>query len=109
MFREIAQRGERAANVYALLAQPSPKLDLANLETAADEAMQRAPSTYDSHPPPLQRIAWAERYGGAEPDRYLAPAGALLEGRDRLDEQMSEELEGRMRAYLAAVQPAPAS
>jgi Zn-dependent protease with chaperone function len=109
VFSEIAQTGQRAANVYALLAQPSAKLDLPRLETAAEEAMQRAPSRYDSHPPPVLRIAWAERYRGEEPDRYASPAAALLNGRDCLDQQMSEELEGRMRAYLGAVQPAPAA
>jgi Zn-dependent protease with chaperone function len=97
--QEVVDAGRPLPNLYQYRPQSSG-ISEGDLASAIDEEMTRAPSAYDSHPSPRQRIAWAEALAV---ERGAQPGGdesiwALFDGREELERAMTAEVREQIYA-----------
>ena len=95
----LAQKhGQTVPNIFAVADMPAGRTSDVN------DAMHRAPSEYDSHPPPADRIAWVRALGarGAAPAADdTADAWELFDGREDLECAVTDKL--RVQLALAGI------
>lgn len=98
--------GERAlANLYRY--QPAAAVDEAAVASALGEALNAAPSPYDSHPRPADRIAWVSGIAGdAAGPEDGAPAWALFEDREAVERLMTAEVRANVARNNGVTIPA---
>ena len=111
--KEVIEKKQALANLYRY--QPEASATEADITAAIDEAMKAEPSVYDSHPAPMDRIAWVHRLAtpnaeySADDDR---PVWSLFEDRDLLERRMTEEVRRRVQENhgvdIAGEEPAAA-
>jgi Zn-dependent protease with chaperone function len=86
-----------------------------DLEKRIEQALAREPDPLDSHPAPNQRFAWVSRLpepvDAAGPEA-AAPAWSLLEGRTRIEEDMTRIVRGNVEQrhevkFASTPEPAP--
>jgi len=91
--------GRRALpNLYQYRPEPG-RVPEAELAAAVEAELARAPSAYDSHPAPRQRLEWATALAVArevapEDD---APIWELFDGREEIERAMTAEVRERIR------------
>lgn len=108
---EIVPSKQPLINVYTFA--PSKAVDAKKLDEAIEEAMGRPASPYDSHPPPVDRIAWVTKLAAEGPpatDDDSRDAWSLLESREALERRMTNEVRARLalRGVKVAGAPPPA-
>jgi len=106
---EVVPAKQPLANVYAFV--PKEAVDSKKVEEAVEKAMGRPASPYDSHPRPVDRIAWVTKIaaaGPAESPEDLEEAWSLLAERESIEKQMTDEVRVRLARRGIAVQAAPA-
>jgi Zn-dependent protease with chaperone function len=112
--KEVVEGQKPLANLYAFA--PSVAVVTSQVDEAMNEAMNREPSPYDSHPRPVDRIAWVRALGVSMPvdDAARAPAWGLFSNREALERRMTDEIRGNLainglvvHAEAAPVEPAP--
>jgi Zn-dependent protease with chaperone function len=94
---EVVPAKQPLANVYAFV--PKEAVDAKKVEEAVEKAMSRPASPYDSHPRPVDRIAWVTKLaaeGPAESPEDAEDAWTLLAEREVLEKQMTEEVRVRL-------------
>ena len=94
---EVVPAKTPVANLYAFV--PKASVDPKTVEEAAGEAMARPASPYDSHPRPVDRIAWVTKIAAAGPpqdERDASEAWSLLTGREALEKKMTDEVRTRL-------------
>jgi Zn-dependent protease with chaperone function len=110
---EVVPAQQPLANVYAFV--PKIGADPKKVEEAMEKAMSGPASPYDSHPRPVDRIAWVTKLAAAGPpetDEDAGEAWGLLVQREALEKRMTDEVRirlGRRGITLRAeaVQPRP--
>lgn len=87
-------------NLYRHKAADAP--DATELEDEVDEALDRAPSPYDSHPAPKERFELVRRLDAPTPENEdsEAKAWSVFEGRRALEQQLTAELVDRVRTAI---------
>jgi Zn-dependent protease with chaperone function len=95
--QEVVPAKQAVANFYAFV--PKKDVEPKKLEDAVEQAMSRPASPYDSHPRPVDRIAWvtgigAEGAPSAEDDAL--EAWSILTDREGIEKRMSDELRSRL-------------
>ena len=87
---EIRSQDVKPPNLYAFV--PAQQPAEAEVAAAVEQALERPPSPYDSHPAPAQRFEWASRLGG--PGLMAAAeagdAWGLLADRAAIEASMTE-------------------
>jgi Zn-dependent protease with chaperone function len=94
---EVVPAKKALVNVYSFV--PGKPADPQKVEEAINEAMSKAPSPYDSHPPPVDRIAWVRKLGAVGPpetEEDLRDAWSLLESREDVEKRMTDEVRARL-------------
>jgi Zn-dependent protease with chaperone function len=93
------EQGKPLKNLYDAAGTEVPE----DVETAIDEAMNRDPSPYDSHPAPRDRIRWVRALEAPGDDTTggtsQEPAWSLFADREKLELEMTAEV--RYRIYDA--------
>jgi len=95
---EVVPRKEPLTNVYAFV--PKEPVAAEKIDEAVSQGMNRAAGPSDSHPPPVDRIAWITKIAASGPEETpgdLEPAWSLLAAREAIEERMTATL----RALLA--------
>ena len=92
VLKEVIEGKKPLANLYSY--RPSTELvEEPKLAEAVEEAINRAPSPYDSHPRPADRFAWVDALGSAggpeEPDDNQE-AWTLFDGRESLEQRLTD-------------------
>ena len=96
--REVIEAKHPLSNLYQYT--PTKPAEAGEVAKAAEEALARATSPYDSHPAPTQRIAWVRALAitleGAPADER--PAWDLFGDREELERQMTDEVREKIAA-----------
>lgn len=85
------------ANMYAFV--PKQAIDAKAFDAALSRAMEGPASPYDSHPRPVDRIAWVTKLaagGPPESEEDVRDAWALVSGREALEKRMTDEVRARL-------------
>lgn len=86
--KALREQRAPASNLYDHLREA--KIPESNVAQAIADAMTRAPSPYDSHPRPEDRIAWARALDVVMPESTdSAPAWSVFRDRTALEQQMT--------------------
>ena len=111
---ELVQKKLPLANLYTL--HPAKAADDHTLAEQVESSYHRAPSAYDSHPSPVDRVRWVERAGAAgEPP---APddddtVWSLFADREALERLLTAEVRKHLAAtrglYFPEVETKPAA
>jgi Zn-dependent protease with chaperone function len=104
---EVVPAKQPLANVYAFV--PKEVVDPKKVEQAVEKAMSRPSSPYDSHPRPVDRIAWVTKIAAEAPAETADDAeGAwsLLSGREAIEKRMTDEVRSRLAMRGIRVQAA---
>jgi Zn-dependent protease with chaperone function len=104
---EVVPARQPLANVYAFV--PKEVVDPKEVEQAVEKAMTRPSSPYDSHPRPVDRIAWVTKIGAAAPPEAAddaEDAWSLLSGREAIEKRMTDEVRSRLAMRGIRVQAA---
>jgi Zn-dependent protease with chaperone function len=107
--REVVDGGLALANLYRFV--PSQAVDPAGVAAEVEKAMSAEPSPYDSHPRPVDRIAWV---GDLPPAQGAdsggdAPAWDLFDDREALERRLTDEVRANVAANNGVTIPAVAS
>ncbi len=94
--REVIDGELALANLYRFA--PREPVSEEEVRAAVEQALAAAPSPYDSHPCPKDRIAWVAGVTAAPEPDDAAPAWDLFEDREALERLMTVEV----RAAVAA-------
>ena len=88
---EVVEHKLSLANLYTY--KPKSGVDKREVKNAIEEALEREPSAYDSHPSPKERIAWVRALAapGATDDGD-AQAWDLFSDRDALERTMTAQV-----------------
>lgn len=104
---EVIDERRALANLYRYRIR-GKALDEVEIDRAFEEAFNAEPSPYDSHPSPVQRLAWVD----ALPPRDIASSGddalevwSLFEGRASLEKQMTDKVRDRILADHGVIIP----
>jgi len=94
VLKEVMEGKKPLANLYAY--RPQANLtDEQDLVQALDHSLNRKPTPYDSHPSPVDRIAWVEALGAqggpAQPDDR-SEAWSLFTDRSELERRLTDEV-----------------
>lgn len=106
--REVIDGGMGLRNLYRYT--PAHAVDAATLAAEVKKVMSAEPSPYDSHPRPLDRIAWVRDLPsahGAEPG-VDTPAWELFADREALERQLTDEVRANVAAHHGVSIPAEA-
>jgi len=90
--------------------QPAAAVSESDVASTVDEALNRKPSPYDSHPAPADRIAWVRALGavGVHAISDGDPAWSLFADPDGLEQQMTAEVRDNVANQLGVEIPAVA-
>jgi Zn-dependent protease with chaperone function len=94
VLKEVMEGEKPLANLYSYRPQHSLAAE-PDLALALDEALSRKPTPYDSHPSPVDRIAWVDALnvegGAAQPDDR-SDAWSLFSDRQELERCLTDEI-----------------
>jgi len=94
---EVVPKKQAFANVYAFV--PVAPVDPEKIEKAIATAMNRPATPSDSHPPPVDRIAWVTKLAAPVPGEEEGDADdawSLLGTREAIEERMTETVRRRL-------------
>jgi hypothetical protein len=104
VLREAVERRKALVNLYS--AAPAAFVpDETALAGEFEQALNRQPSAYDSHPRPVDRFAWVEALGaqgGPEEPDDCADAWSLFDDREALEREFTEDIMTGLRALEVA-------
>jgi len=103
---EVVKSREPLLNVYAFI--PESPVEPEKIHEAVTRAMNRPATPSDSHPRPVDRIAWVSRIGAAAPEESeddSAEAWSLLGDRESIEQRMTDVV--RTRLAMRGVPIAP--
>ncbi len=106
--REVIEGELALQNLYRYV--PAKPVEEHELAQEAEKAMTAEPSPYDSHPRPVDRIAWVGDVAcahGADPDDG-APAWGLFSDREALERRLTDEVRANVAARHGVQIPAEA-
>jgi Zn-dependent protease with chaperone function len=95
--QEVVPAKQAVANFYAFV--PKKDVEPKKIEDAVEHAMSRPASPYDSHPRPVDRIAWVTRIaaqGAPAAEDDALDAWSILSDREAIEKRMSDELRSRL-------------
>ena len=89
---DVITKERPLANLYSY--EPPTKIETADIEKAVEEAMNQEPSPYDSHPKPVDRIAWVRELATSQAPKADAESDVwdLFEDREGLQRSMTDEV-----------------
>jgi Zn-dependent protease with chaperone function len=89
---EVVEKERALTNLY--LYAPEAKAESKEIDDAFDEALNREPSPYDSHPKPSDRIEWVRELATSAAPRPDDESDVwdLFEGRAALEKSMTDEV-----------------
>ncbi len=90
--QEVVEGGKPLPNLYAFCpASPAPE---DRVRQTAEECLAREPSPYDSHPAPVQRIAWVSALGVVVPPAFddAEPVWDLFTDRAAIERQLTGQV-----------------
>jgi Zn-dependent protease with chaperone function len=105
---EVVEHERPLANLYRY--KPELKVEKKELDEAFDEALNKEPSPYDSHPKPADRIAWVRELAtsaAVRPDDDME-VWDLFEGREALERSMTAAVLVSHGVAIAATEKAAA-
>jgi Zn-dependent protease with chaperone function len=96
--REVVDGGLGLRNLYRYVPATPPAE--AEVTTEVEKAMRSDPSPYDSHPRPVDRIAWVGDVPSAHGGDLdgAAPAWALFADREALERRLTDEVRSNVEA-----------
>lgn len=102
---EVIQEKRALQNLFTYTPKETSGQD--DLERAWTEALERAPSPYDSHPCPRDRFVWVRSFAGiaAAPTPSDALAWDLMDDRAALERFMTDHVRDRIAARHGLVIP----
>jgi Zn-dependent protease with chaperone function len=102
---EVVEHRLALANLYSY--QPKSGIDQDAIEQQLEEALEREPSAYDSHPSPKERIAWVRALGAeGESGASDEPAWAVFSDREALELAMTDQVRSNVADNLGVAIPA---